>query len=103
MLVEALMKEEEELKTMLVEALKKEEEQKLNVMLVAALQKSEREMSKQWLEQGEAIGESRAELKRNRQIARNMAANNYPGAIIADLLGISEVDVQRLLSDEQPN
>ena len=99
MLVEALMKEEEELRTMLVEALMKEEEQKLNAMLVAALQKSEREMRQHWLAQGEA----RAEFKRNRQIARNMATNNYPVAILADLLGISEVDVQRLLSDEQPN
>lgn len=98
MLVEALMKEEQEMKMMLVEALMKEEEQKLNAMLAEALRKEEEEMSQRWLAQGEA----RAEAKRNRQIAHNMAASNYPLATIAHLLGISEADVQHLLSDEQP-
>jgi hypothetical protein len=98
-LLEREYRSKEELKTMLVEALIKEEEQKLNAMLAEALRKEEGEMRPLWLAQAEARGE----LKRNRQIARNMAASNYPLATIAHLLGISEDDVQGLLSDEQPN
>lgn len=92
-LLEQVYRSREELKTMLVEALLKEEE----------------ELGRKWLEQGIAIGEARGEAtgeatgeaRRNRQIARTMAANDYSVATIAHLLGVSEEEVERLLSDEQ--
>ena len=114
MLVEALMKEEEEIKSKLAAAFRKEEEERTS-SLVAAFKKEQEQMRKHWLDQGiaigeakgeargEAKGEARGETKRDRQIARTMAASNYSLATIAHLLGISEEDVQRLLSDEQTN
>lgn len=105
-LLERSYRSKEELRTMLVEALIREEEA-IKAALIESFAKEQEKMRDQWLEQGIEIGETRsearAEIKRNRQIARKMAASNYPLATIADLLGISEEDVQHLLADEQPN
>ena len=87
-LLEREYRSKEELETMLVDALKKEEAQLLNRGIEIGEVR------------GEARGETKGRLTRDREIAAKMAAANYPLATIADLLGISQDDVQRLLMDE---
>ncbi len=95
-LLEREYRSKEELETMLVDALKKEEEQ----LLIRGIEIGEARGEVRGEVRGEARGEAKGRLTRDREIARKMAADNYPVATIAHLLGVSQEDVQQLLMDD---
>ena len=71
-------------------------------MIVEAILKEEAQIRQESAEAGYKSGEVAGKRERDRQHVQRMLAKGYPPAVIADLLGLSETEVQTLRQEAAP-
>ena len=77
--------------------------EELKMLILESMRKADEETRRQAEAEGLAQGMAQGKAERNREIARNMTAANYPLSEIARMLNLGEAEVRELLVDpEQP-
>lgn len=76
--------------------------EELQTMIVEAILKEEAQIRQESAEAGYKSGEVAGKRERDRQHVQRMLAKGYPPAVIADLLGLSETEVQTLRQEAAP-
>ena len=76
--------------------------EELQTMIVEAILKEEAQIRQESAEAGYKSGEVAGKRERDRQHVQRMLAKGYHPAVIADLLGLSETEVQTLRQEAAP-